>query len=69
MNRNFYNEGNTQSETETMNDVENDIITKQHVTPLSNDEKNSMQNDTVDNQNYINNSKMMEIEEIGQSEK
>ena len=52
-----------------MNDVENGIITKQHVTPLSNDEKNSMQNDTVDNQNYINNSKMMEIEEIGQSEK
>ena len=62
--RNFDKEGNKLSETETINDVNEDIITKYHVTSLSEDSTNSMQNDALDNKDGINNAETMEIGEI-----
>ena len=64
--RKFDKEGNKQSETETIIDVNEEIITKEHVTSLWKDNKNSMHNRTVDNEDDINDSDTIEIKEIKQ---
>ena len=54
--RTFDKESNKQSYTETLIIFLSRLIKKQHVTSLSNYNTNSMQNDTVDNQDYLNKS-------------
>ena len=65
--RTFDKEGNKVSETEIINDVDKEDI-KNNTNLLSKDRTNSMHNNTVGNQDDINNSEMTEIGEIRQSE-
>ena len=52
--RTFDEESNKRLEKETINNIDEYIITKEHVTLLSKDNTNSMHNDTVDNQDSLN---------------
>ena len=64
----FDKEGNKQPEIETYNDADEEIDTKNTQNHCQRITKNSINNDTVDNQDDMNNSEMTEIGEIKQSE-
>ena len=55
-------------ETETMNSIDDEIITKEHVNSLSKDKTNSIQKETLEDQDDLNGYKIMKIGEIKQSD-
>ena len=56
----FYKEGNKVSQTGTVNEVYEEIITKEHFKSFSKDNKNSQRDDNVVNLDDINRLKMIE---------
>ena len=52
--RNIDKEGDKKPETETINIIDEYIITKEHVTSLSKDNTNLMHNNILENKDYLN---------------
>ena len=51
-----------------MNSIDDEIITKEHVNSLSKDKTNSIQKETLEDQDDLNGYKIMKIGEIKQSD-